>query len=134
MCDENRKENFEPLNGDDILQKIKSIKFSSWNYKTQNPKVQRHYGIMAQDFFHAFGRDKYGTIGNDTTVNPIDMIGINMTAIQALEKRTAVLKQENEELKRTFGEKLILLQKENEEIKKQLQDLLRCFKPAIANH
>ena len=97
MCDENRKENFEPLNGDDILQKIKSIKFSSWNYKTQNPKVQRHYGIMAQDFFHAFGRDKYGAIGNDTTVNPIDMIGIDMAAIQALEKRTAQLTIENRE-------------------------------------
>jgi hypothetical protein len=62
-------------------------------------KGLRHYGIMAQDFYNAFGHDNYGTIGNDTTVNPIDMIGIDMTAIQALEKRTADLKAENENLK-----------------------------------
>lgn len=55
--------------------------------------------MMAQDFYNAFGHDNYGTIGNDTTVNPIDMIGIDMTAIQALEKRTADLKAENENLK-----------------------------------
>lgn len=99
MCDKNRKENFEPLNGDDILQKIKDMKFSSWNYKTQDPKLHRHYGIMAQDFYSAFGKDKFGEIGNDTTVNPIDMIGIDMAAIQAMEKRTAVLSQENKDLK-----------------------------------
>lgn len=111
MCDENRKENFEPLNGDDILQKIKDIKFSSWNYKTQDPKVHRHYGIMAQDFNNAFGKDTYGAIGNDTTVNPIDMIGIDMAAIQALEKRTAVLSQENKDLKNEMNELKLRLAK-----------------------
>ncbi|MEO6405717.1 MAG: tail fiber domain-containing protein [Ferruginibacter sp.] len=99
ICDKNRKENFEQLDGEDVLQKISNINFSSWNYKQQDPKIYRHYGIMAQDFYKAFGHDKYGSIGNDTTVNPIDMIGIDMTAIQALEKRTSDLKKENEILK-----------------------------------
>ena len=109
MSDENRKENFAPLNGEDVLQKIKDIKFSSWNYKTQDPKVHRHYGIMAQDFYKAFGNDKYGRIGNDTTVNPIDMLGIDMAAIQELEKRTALLSQENKDLKDEMAElKLIV--------------------------
>src|SRR3979411_1783828 len=99
LCDKTHKENFEPLNGEDILQKLSKIPFTSWNYKKQDPKEYRHYGIMAQDFNAAFGRDKYGIIGNDTTVNPIDMIGIDMAAIQALEKRTNQLKIENQKLK-----------------------------------
>lgn len=102
ISDKNRKENFEPLNGDEVLQKIAKMNFTSWNYKMQDPKTYRHYGIMAQDFYNAFGKDKYGTIGNDTTVNPIDMIGIDMAAIQALEKRTSELQQANEDLKITF--------------------------------
>lgn len=104
MCDQNRKENFEPLNGEYILQKIKGMTFSSWNYKTQDPKLHRHYGIMAQDFYNAFGNDRLGTIGNDSTVNPIDMIGIDMAAIQALEKRTDQLARENMQLKNEMNE------------------------------
>ena len=99
VCDENRKENFVQLNGEEVLQKLSKMNFTSWNYKQQDPKMYRHYGIMAQDFYNAFGHDTYGTIGNDTTVNPIDMIGIDMSAIQALEIRTTALKAENEELK-----------------------------------
>jgi Tfp pilus assembly protein PilN len=51
---------------------------------------------MAQDFHAAFGLDG---IGNDTTINTVDIDGVNMAAIQALEKRTALLQQENEQLK-----------------------------------
>lgn len=123
MCDENRKENFEPLNGEDILQKIKDIKFSSWNYKTQDPKLNRHYGIMAQDFHHAFGRDKYGNIGNDTTVNPIDIIGIDMAAIKALEKRTRELKQQLEKQFQDHQIELLKTSKLNEIIEKQQQQI-----------
>ena len=87
-CDKNKKENFVPLNGEEVLYKISKINFSSWNYKNQSPKTFRHYGIMAQDFYSAFGKDKYGIIGCDTLVNPLDMIGIDMAAIKALELRT----------------------------------------------
>ena len=104
ISDVNRKENFEPLDGEEVLQKFSKINFTSWNYKQQDPKIYRHYGIMAQDFYKAFGHDQFGTVGNDTTVNPIDMIGIDMTAIQALEKRTVDLKNENERLKTSVAE------------------------------
>ena len=118
--DRNRKENFESLDGEDVLKKMSKIEFTSWNYKQQDPKVYRHYGIMAQDFYKAFGHDRFGTIGNDTTVNPIDMIGIDMTAIRALEKRTADLKNENESLKVTVSE----LQKKFTEQQKLLEQIL----------
>ncbi len=123
LCDKNRKENFEPLNGEEILHKLSNIPFTSWNYKMQDPKIYRHYGIMAQDFNNAFGYDKYGSIGNDTTVNPIDMIGIDMAAIQALVKRTNELKIENEKLKNQLADQ----NRENENLHKSVAQLQTSF-------
>ena len=125
VSDINRKENFEPLDGEEVLRKISKIEFTSWNYKQQDPKIYRHYGIMAQDFYKAFGHDQFGTVGNDTTVNPIDMIGIDMTAIQALEKRTVELKNENERLKTSVAE----LQKKFTEQQKLIEQILNNTKP-----
>ena len=48
---------------------------------------------MAQDFFAAFGHDGVGQIGSETTINSGDIAGVLMIAVQALEKRTAELKQ-----------------------------------------
>ena len=53
---------------------------------------------MAQDFFAAFGHDGVGQIGSDTTINSGDMAGILMIAVQALEKRTAELKQKEAQI------------------------------------
>jgi len=97
--DRRRKENFADVNGEDFLQKIDTMQLSSWNYKKQDPKIFRHYGPMAQDFYKAFGRDSYGTIGNDTTIASADFDGVNMIAIQGLIKRTNNLKKENDTLK-----------------------------------
>ena len=118
ICDKNRKENLEPLNGEAILRKLSAINFTSWNYKKQDPKSYRHYGIMAQDFNTAFGKDKYGVIGNDTTVNPIDMIGIDMAAIQALVKRTNELKDKDEAINKKLAE-VTDLKKDNEKLNNQ---------------
>ena len=56
---------------------------------------------MAQDFYAAFQLDG---IGNDSTINTGDIDGINMIAIQELEKRTADLKNENDRLKASVAE------------------------------
>lgn len=88
ICDKNRKENLIPLDGNVILEKLSTIASASWNYKGQDATKFRHYGIMAQDFYHAFGHDALGEIGNDTTINPLDLLGVLVSAIQALEVRT----------------------------------------------
>jgi len=93
--DATKKENFRPLRGEEILTKLRGLRVLSWNFIGHDPKQFRHYGPMAQDFFAAFGNDGVGTIGSPTTINSGDMAGILMSAIQALEKRTA----ENAELK-----------------------------------
>jgi uncharacterized protein YhaN len=53
---------------------------------------------MAQDFYAAFGHDGVGQIGTETTINSGDLAGILMIAVQALEKRTAELKQTKAQL------------------------------------
>ncbi len=102
--DSTKKENFLHINGEDVLNKISKFNLRSWNYKGQNPKEYRHYGPMAQEFFLAFGHDKIGTIGNDTTINSADFAGINLIAIQALEKRTEELNKAVNELKEKQNE------------------------------
>lgn len=117
------KENFADVNGEDFLKKISGFHLTSWNYKTQDPAIFRHYGPMAQDFHAAFGKDIYGTIGNDTTINSADFAGVSFIAIQALEKRTQkieALEKQNAELK----EMILLLKKEMDELKKQHKNQL----------
>jgi septal ring factor EnvC (AmiA/AmiB activator) len=74
---------------------------------------------MAQEFYAAFGHDKYGVAGNDTTINQADFEGINLIAIKALEKRTDKLKSVQKELK-SKTEKLALLKQKVDEQQKQI--------------
>ena len=98
--DRTKKENFKPVNEDEVLKKIGQIPVQSWNYIGHDPKQFRHYGPMAQDFFAAFGKDGVGTIGTPTTINSGDMAGILMIAAQALEKQNRDLKARVDELER----------------------------------
>ncbi len=113
MSDASLKENFLPVIGESFLEKISKLNLTTWNYKTQDVKTFRHYGPMAQDFFEAFGKDNLGTIGCDTLINQQDFLGVNLIAIQALEKRTTILQAENKELKTRLEklEKLLLKNK-----------------------
>jgi hypothetical protein len=92
ISDRNKKENFAAVDGEAFLRKIAKFNLTSWNYKGQDPATHRHYGPMAQDFYAAFGTDKYGTIGNDTTISQADMEGVSFIAIQALVKENEALK------------------------------------------
>jgi hypothetical protein len=111
--DRNKKERFEELDGETVLKKIAGIPFCSWNFKAADTKQYRHYGIAAQDFYTAFGKDSYGKIGNDTTVSPLDLLGVAYSAIKALEKRSTDLLYDNKQLK----EENATLQKTMDEIK-----------------
>ena len=120
MSDRNAKDGFEAVDTQEVLAQVAALPLTSWSYKTE--AGVRHMGPMAQDFYAAFGKDEYGTIGNDTTINSADFAGVSFIAIQALEKRSSGqqqnisdLKKENKELK----EILLLLRKEMNELKKQ---------------
>jgi hypothetical protein len=98
VSDKTQKEKFQPVDGEQVLEKIRGLELSSWNFIGHDPKKFRHYGPMAQDFFAAFGHDGVGQIGSETTINSGDMAGILMIAVQALEKRTAELKQKESQI------------------------------------
>ncbi len=106
ICDSAKKENLRLTCGEEVLERVRALRLGSWNYKGQDPTQYRHYGPMAQEFFAAFGHDGVGVIGNDTTIASADIDGINLIAIQALEKRTAELetvKAELAEMKAKFA-------------------------------
>ncbi|OON67689.1 tail fiber domain-containing protein [Hymenobacter sp. CRA2] len=101
LSDRRAKENFRPVDAEQVLQKVAALPVTEWNYKSQ-PATQRHVGPMAQDFYQAFRLDG---LDRDTTINTGDIDGVNMVAIQALAQRTARLQQENEQLRAQLRQK-----------------------------
>ena len=69
VSDKTQKENFQPVDGEEVLGKIRCFDLSSWNFIGHDPKKFRHYGPMAQVFFAVFGHDGLGQIGSRTTIN-----------------------------------------------------------------
>ncbi len=102
VSDKTKKENFQPVDGEEVLSKLRSLEIPSWNLIGQDPEKFRHYGPMAQDFFAAFGKDGVGTIGTPTTINTSDLVGILMIAVQRLDERNVELKARVEELGRAI--------------------------------
>lgn len=98
VSDRRRKENFRNEDGEAALSKIAGMPIRSWNWKSQCPSI-RHIGPIAQDFHKAFGLGE-----NDVTISTVDAVGINMLAVQALEKRTSELGKENAALKAEIAE------------------------------
>jgi hypothetical protein len=86
--DETQKENFQPVDGETVLRKLREFTLLSWNFIGHDPTQYRHYGPSAQEFFPAFGHDGIGTIGTPTAITVTDLAGILMSAVQALERRT----------------------------------------------
>ena len=123
ISDSTKKEKIIPVDGEQLLNKISKFKLCTWNYKGQDSKVFRHYGPMAQDFHNAFGHDALGTIGNDTLINQADFLGVSFTAIQALEKRTEKIEQQQEQISKLEKQNEILAAN-NEKLQEQLQLLL----------
>ena len=85
VSDRNMKTNIVALDYGDVLSRIKSLEISKWSYKTQTSasklydKDIYHVGVMAQDFYQAFG---LGTSENKVTA--LDVAGVNTAAIKEL--------------------------------------------------
>jgi hypothetical protein len=115
ISDSTKKTNFIKADHDYFLSSLSKLRLGSWNYKSQDAKNYRHYGPMAQEIFHYFGKDGKGTIGCDTLLASADMDGIMMICLQALDKRTSDLQKANE--------KIIALQSSCNELKTEMQQM-----------
>ena len=98
--DVNRKRDFVPVAGEDVLVRLRRLPISTWTYKTE-PSGVRHMGPMAQDFKAAFGLGD-----DDKVIGTVDADGVALAAAQALDARSTrqqaeidALKAENDALR-----------------------------------
>jgi hypothetical protein len=91
--DRKKKENFCQIDGEQILTKIREMPITEWNYKGTDASV-KYIGPVAQDFYSAFHLGGTDSLG----INTLCIDGVNIAAIQALEKRTAELQKANEKI------------------------------------
>jgi len=117
VSDKNAKKNFQPVNGEAVLETLASIPVEKWNYKWEADTNTPHIGPMAQDFKAAFypGRD-------DKSISTLEFDGVELAAIQGLNQKVEEQKGELEqketevtELKQRLDalEKIVLNQKSN---------------------
>ena len=111
VSDRNRKENFLAIDGEDLLARLRSVPVSTWNYISQDRSI-RHMGPMAQDFHAAFGLGE-----SELMINSLDIDGVNMAAVQALDARTAGQTQRIEALEASNA----ALRAENAELRARLE-------------
>jgi trimeric autotransporter adhesin len=103
--DRNRKNNFELVDGESVLDRIAHMPITTWSYTTEQNGV-RHMGPTAQDFRAAFG------LGiDDLTISTVDIDGVNLAGVKALELRTSLLRAENAELRARLEKLEALLQR-----------------------
>jgi len=81
ISDREAKENIDPVDGEDVLERLAQVPIATWNYRAQDESI-RHMGPMAQDLHAAFG------LGPDPkTIDTIDADGVALAAIQGLDRR-----------------------------------------------
>lgn len=104
LSDVNSKDNFDPVQGAEVLAKLDSVPVLTWNYKADSQSI-RHLGPMAQDFYAAFGLG-----GGDRHIAPLDVAGVAIAGVKELhlqvqerDARLVALEKENEELKRRLS-------------------------------
>jgi hypothetical protein len=97
------KENFGLLNYTDVLESLRRIDVQRWNYKGETAGVF-HIGAFAEDFYREFG------LGADAqSIGLLDISGVNMAAIKALDERTENLQKENNLLREQLQKQQLLL-------------------------
>ena len=88
ISDRARKEAFRDVDGEDVLARIRRLPVQTWSFIAEGRQV-RHMGPMAQDWHAAWGLND-----DDKTINSGDFDGVNLAAVQALEARTADLREQ----------------------------------------
>lgn len=104
--DRNLKQDFQPLDGRAVLEKVVALPIQSWGYKSDPDK--RHIGPVAQDFHAAFGLNG----ADDTAIATVDADGVALAAIQGLNQMLEAQRAENVALKQRL-EKLEQLLNQN---------------------
>jgi hypothetical protein len=117
ISDRALKDNFEAVDGRQVLDALVDMPVLTWNYIAQDPAI-RHMGPTAQDFHAAFGLG-----GDERYITGIDGDGVAHAAIQGLfglgEDRDARIQS---------------LERENRELKARLSDLEKLVRDLLSRH
>jgi len=101
--DRNRKQNFEDVDNQMILERLFAMPISSWNYIEEGAEV-RHIGPMAQDFHETFG------YGDDPAGLPtLDVDGVTIASIKALYERNQELETQVQDMQSRLADLETLL-------------------------
>jgi hypothetical protein len=115
--DRNAKENFTPVDRNEVLAKVAAMPVQMWNYKTEGASV-RHLGPVAQDFHAAFG------LGNDDThLATLDSAGVALVAIQGLNEKVESGRRKAESAVAELRTELKRRDAENAELKRELAEI-----------
>ena len=96
-CARDKKENFQPVDGRQLLQRIADMPIESWYYKGT---TERHIGPVAEDFVGAFDvgiTDADGT-RHDKHLSSADVAGVALIGIQELYRMTTELEQKTQRI------------------------------------
>lgn len=113
LSDSTKKENFELVNNQEILNSLCNLKIYSWNYKSQNENI-RHIGPTAQSFYKSFHLGE-----SERMISSVDADGVSMAAIQALADKTKALEELNGQLESALKE-IEALKEERKAFEKKL--------------
>jgi hypothetical protein len=91
--DSTKKTAFRAVDGEQVLSKLASLPVYTWHY-TAEDSTSRHMGPTAQAFRQAFG------LGDtDKAIATVDIDGVAVAGVKALEARTKQLKSETQALR-----------------------------------
>ena len=76
----------EPVNGQELLERLAALPISEWNYDFDDASI-RHLGPMAQDFATAFGMGE-----DDRHISTSNADGVALAAVQGLNQKVEVLR------------------------------------------
>ena len=108
VSDRDLKDNFTPVDGQEVLASLAEMPIATWNYEAQDPSI-RHMGPAAQDFSAAFGLGE-----SETAISTVDADGVALAAIQGLY-----------ELSQEQAARIETLEQENASLQQQLDDVER---------
>jgi len=91
------KENFQPLDSDELLTRISQLPVQAWRFKGTQ---ERHIGPVSEDFVGAFD---VGTVQNgrrdDKYLSPGDVAGVALAGVKELLRKNEELTLQNQELR-----------------------------------
>jgi hypothetical protein len=134
ISDRNRKQDFQAIDGESLLARLRQVPVSRWRYIGQEELPIHHIGPMAQDFHAAFGLNP-----DSTTINMSDLDGVTLAGVEALVARTDGMRRdaEGQDARLTVVEAengslraaVRTLEARNQELEARLRRLERLLEP-----